>query len=274
MFTLKSTSPTFRLPQSRDGRFCLFTNIKRILMMGFLLLPHLLVADEVKVDHSAFDVLLKKYVVDDRVDYQKFLADKNALELYLKQLDTIDYKKLNNNEQLALFINAYNAYTISLILDNYSDKLKSIKDLKSPWDTKFCRIGGEKFSLNDIENKFLREQLKEPRIHFAINCASISCPPLQKFAFQGDLIESQLMEVTKKFINSPFGVKINGQNLELSQIFNWFKKDFEKNGISLVSFIYQYFNLETQKTLPDISKITISYQEYQWNLNDVNKERK
>lgn len=225
-------------------------------------------------NHTIFDELLKKYVVGDRVNYQGFQSDIKLLREYLKQFETIEVKDFNKNEKLALYINAYNAFTIELILKNYDKSLKSIKDIKSPWDIKFCNMGGILYSLNDIENKFLREQLKESRIHFAINCASISCPPLQPYAFFADKIDDQLNEVTKKFMMNPLGVIINKDTMEVSQIFNWFKGDFETKDKSVTSYITQYLPVETQNKLLEFKNIKLKYQEYNWKLNETIKESK
>lgn len=240
----------------------------------FVFLITFVSAAEPQPDHQIFDRLLKKFVKENLVDYSGFLDDRKILQDYLKQFDSVSISKLNKSEQLALFINAYNAFTIELILENYSLKLKSINDIKKPWDIKFCSIEGKKYSLNDIENHFLREKLKEPRIHFAINCASISCPPLQVYAFSPEKIEEQLTEVTFNFMKNPLGVKVNKEVFEISKIFNWFKVDFESKDKTIISFILQYLSPEIKKNISDISKITIKYQEYNWNLNEWKGEGK
>jgi hypothetical protein len=209
-----------------------------------------------------WDALLKKHVKENCVNYENFRKDKKELEIYLKQFESIILKNYNEKEQLALFINAYNAFTIDLILTHYTSTLKSIKDIKNPWGNKICNIGGTNYSLDEIEHQFLREKLKEPRIHFAINCASISCPPLQPYAFLPDKIDTQLTEVTIKFINSPQGTKITDDKIEISQIFNWFKKDFDSEKATVTTFISNYL-----KPTKDISKHKIIYLEYDWNLN-------
>lgn len=241
-------------------------SLKTLILFLLLLLGHFKTFAEQLPNHKLWDVLLKKHVKTNGVDYENFLKDKKALEFYLKQFESISLKEFNEKEQLALFINAYNAFTVDLILSNYSNTLKSIKDIKNPWDNKIYNIAGTKYSLNEIEHKFLRENLKEPRIHFAINCASISCPPLQPYAFLPNQIESQLSDVTTKFINSPQGVRITENKIEISQIFNWFKKDFETEKTTLTNFISKFLNPSL-----DISKHKISYIEYNWNLNKTEK---
>ena len=235
----------------------------------FLLLINILPAADPQPNHLIVDGLLKKHVKNNSVDYKSFLLDRVVLQVYLKQFETVIIKNLTRNEKLALYINAYNAFTIDLILENYKKPIKSIKDISSPWDTKFCNIGGVKFSLNEIENKFLREEFNEPRFHFAINCASISCPPLQPFAYFPDKLDDQLTEATTNFMKNPLGVNILNKKLEVSKIFDWYKADFETKESNATSFIFKYLSKEQKENLPELNKITLSYQKYNWNLNDI-----
>jgi len=213
-------------------------------------------------NHMLWDALLKKHVKKNGVDYDSFKKDKKELDDYLKQFEAISLTDFNDKEQLALFINAYNGFTIQLILQHYTSNLKSIKDIKNPWNNKIYNIAGVKYSLDEIEHKFLREKLKEPRIHFAINCASVSCPPLQPFAFLPDKIEEQLTEVTVKFINSSEGVKFLNNEIAISQLFDWFKKDFETDKTTVKDYIAGYL-----KPSKDISKFKVSFISYNWTLN-------
>ena len=134
------------------------------------------------VDNSLYAGLLKKYVKDGVVNYQGFKKEESVFDKYLKVLEQVDSKILSRNEQFAFYINAYNAWTIKLILSGYPG-IKSIKDMgslfKSPWKKKICRIGGKVITLDDIEHNILRPLFKDPRVHFAINCAAKSCPPLR-----------------------------------------------------------------------------------------------
>ena len=133
------------------------------------------------VDNSIWALLLEKYVKTGVVNYQGFKTDEESLNQYLKVLEKIDPDTLSTNEQFAFYVNAYNAWTIKLILSGYPG-IKSIKDLgslfKTPWKKKICRIDGDIITLDDIEHKIIRPRFKDPRVHFAINCASKSCPPL------------------------------------------------------------------------------------------------
>lgn len=217
-------------------------------------------ASIVPVDHSIWDMLLKKYVdADGNVDYKNFGKDQEQLENYLNYLSqNVPSKTASKEERLAYFINLYNAGTIKLILKNYP--IKSIKDIKNPWDQKFIVLGDIKISLGEIEHEILRK-LKEPRIHFAINCASYSCPKLINKAYTADQLESQLQEAAVIFINDPKRNRISENKAEVSQIFNWFKKDFTVDG-SLVSYLNQFAKVPFHNT----NKFT--FLSYDWSLNE------
>lgn len=221
--------------------------------------------------HQIFDELLKKYVSEDGlVNYKGFIKDKEKLEEYLDLLsnNAPDRQKWSKDQQLSYWINAYNAFTIKLIVDNYP--VKSIKDLdpkvsiplvNTVWHIKFFKIGGEDASLDEIEHKILRKEFDEPRIHFAINCASVSCPILLNEAFLPEKIDFQLDKVAKSFINDPSRNKIKSNSIEISQIFSWFKGDFTKNG-SLIDYLNRYSNVKISQNAK------ISHLNYDWSLNE------
>jgi len=229
-----------------------------------------------KFDHSAFNALLKKHVdADGWVNYDGLLQDKAQLDSYIKSLqaNTPDEKTWSKDEQLAYWINAYNAFTVDLVLQHYP--LKSIKDIgskiqipfvNSPWDIKFIELGGEKMDLNNIEHGIIRKKFNEPRIHFAVNCASYSCPLLRNEAYTSDKLDAQLDEQTKRFINDPTRNKISAKKAQLSKIFSWYNKDFTKNS-TLKEFIAKYADADVTKSTK------ISYLDYQWQLNS-NKNKK
>lgn len=159
------------------------------------------------VDNSLYAELLAKYVKDGVVDYQGFKKEEQKLDQYLDLLDKTDPAELSRNEQYAYYINVYNVYTLKLILDNFKDgkPLDSIKDIgglfKSPWKIDFVKAGGKVYKLDDIEHNVLRPTFKDPRVHFAVNCASKSCPPLISVPYQGDTLDQQLDENTISFLN-------------------------------------------------------------------------
>ena len=216
---------------------------------------------EVIVDHSVWDGLLKKHVDNfGRVDYKGFQKDKAQLTEYLTMLSKQQPKeRWSVQELLAYYINTYNAYTVNLILENYP--VKSIKDINGPWTKGIVPIGDTDLSLGGIENGILRK-MNEPRIHFAINCASYSCPKLLNEAFVPSKIDRQLERVTKEFINSDKN-DIRSQNPKLSSIFDWYRKDFIVNGkVDVIAYINRYS--DTKITL----ETSIEYKNYDWNLNE------
>ena len=211
------------------------------------------------ISHQAFNNLLQKYVSNDgKVNYKGLKNDKTALETYL----TILAKKIpdntwNKNAALAYWINAYNAFTLKLIVDNYP--LKSITNLSGgkPWDVKNIELAGKKYSLNNIENDIIRPTYKDARIHFAVNCAAVSCPPLSNIAFTEANINGLLNTRTKLFINSSANT-ITASKIKISKIFDWYKADFE----DVPAFINKYSTIKT------ITNTGIEFNDYNWNLNE------
>lgn len=211
-------------------------------------------------DHSIFNELLKKHVSKaGNVNYKGFKSDSKTLQNYIELLKTQQpTDSWTQNDKLAYWINAYNALTINLILRNYPTK--SIKDIKDPWDQRLWKLGDKWQNLNDIEHEILRK-MNEPRIHFAIVCASVSCPKLQNEAFTAANLDEQLTNATKEFLADTSKNELSKDNIKISKIFKWFKKDFEKNG-NLIDFLNQYANIEISE------KAKKSYTDYNWNLND------
>ncbi|WP_243398888.1 DUF547 domain-containing protein [Hanstruepera neustonica] len=212
------------------------------------------------MDHNLWTSFLQKHVsITGQVDYKNILADDTELKAYIQQLNNnTPNKNWSKNETLAYWINAYNALTIDLILRNYP--VKSIKDIKDPWDQKYYSFNGQMLSLNQIEHDILRK-MDEPRIHFAIVCASESCPKLLNEAYVTNKLEEQLTNATKTFVNDNSKNIIRSNQLELSKIFKWFTKDFKQQG-SLIDFLNQY------SAVPISDDAKISYLEYNWDLND------
>ena len=220
------------------------------------------------VDHSLYAGLLKKYVKDGVVNYQGFKNEESVLDKYLKVLEDVDSKTLSRNEQFAFYVNAYNAWTIKLILSGYPG-VKSIEDLgnifKRPWEKKICRIDGDVITLDDIEHKILRPRFKDPRVHFAINCAALSCPPLISEPYRGDTLDRQLDHSARAFINNPQRNYLEDNTLYISKIFKWFSKDFDND---VIGFLIKYAKEDLKKELEaKRSKIKIKYLDYDWSLN-------
>ncbi len=223
------------------------------------------------VKHELWDSLLQKHVTEDgQVDYKGIIHDSLKFNRYIQLLKNNhpNEKHWTKQEQLAYWINAYNAFTVQLIIDNYP--VKSIKDIKNGipfvntvWDIKFIKIEGATYDLNNIEHGIIRKKFDEPRIHFAVNCASISCPRLRNEAFTADKLEAQLSDNAKYFLANP--VKNNfddPKNIRLSKLLKWYGGDFkggDYNGVR--GFIKKYGPAHA----PDAN---IDYLDYDWNLND------
>lgn len=209
-------------------------------------------------DHTLFDKILGKYVSSTgKVNYKGLKSDKKLLDQYLSELKKSPASKASKNEKLAFWINAYNAFTLKMIIDNYP--VKSITSLYTgkPWDHPWIIIDNKTYSLNDIEHKIIRPQFKEPRIHFAVNCASVSCPPLANKAYTAENLESMLEKATSSFINSKENI-ITSSAIKLSPLFDWYKVDFG----DVRNFISKYSKIKPSKSA------TISFLEYNWNLNE------
>lgn len=211
--------------------------------------------------HSEWNALLKKYVTDaGNVDYKSFGNEKSALNSYIEKLgNNAPADSWSKKERLAYYINLYNAATVKLILDNYPTK--SIKDINKPWGTKWVHVGDTKYSLGNIEHKILRK-MNEPRIHFAINCASYSCPKLLNVAFTADNMETLLQKATNEFINDTKRNKISTNKIQLSNIFKWYKKDFTGNE-TLIEYLNTYLTTKIN------NNADIDYLKYDWSLNEA-----
>lgn len=226
-------------------------------------------SDSHPVSHEIWNSLVQKHASENgKVNYTGFIRDSVQLNNYLSLLKNNhpNDKNWSKKEQIAFWINAYNAFTVKLITDHYP--LKSIKDIKnglpfinSVWDIKFIKIEGATYDLNNVEHSILRTKFEEPRIHFAINCASVSCPNLRNEAYMADRLEDQLTEQARYFLSDSTKNKITAEKIELSSIFSWFKKDFTKEG-SLIDFLNQYAPLEISQNAET------DYLDYDWNLNE------
>jgi len=225
-------------------------------------------ASAAAVDHTLYAGLLNKYNRNGQVDYAGFKKDEARLDDYLDRLAKIDPQSLSRDEQFAYYANAYNAWTIKLILSGYPG-VESIKDLgslfKSPWKKKFVKLDGKVITLDHIEHDILRPQFKDPRVHMAVNCASKGCPPLWSEPFMGDRLDEQLNAATRNFINNPGFNRLEGNTLYVSKIFKWFSEDFEDN---VIGFVEKYAEGELKRTIKaNRSTIEVEYLDYDWSLN-------
>ena len=214
---------------------------------------------------SVFNNLLKKYVTKTGiVDYKSFNGQ--ILKKHITYLENTSPKlSWSNNKQKAFWINAYNAYTIYLVLHAIrAEKIKSIMDInkkgKIAWKIPFVKVGKKTYTLNYIEHEILRKTFSDPKIHFGINCASISCPKLSNKAFTEENIEIELTRLMKDFINDTSKNKIFQNEVQISPIFDWYNDDFTKKG-SLINFLNNYSKTEIS------TKAKISFLKYDWTLN-------
>ncbi len=259
-----------------------------LLGVAFLGLFSSLASAATTFDHGQWDALLKQHVRPlnggqaTQVDYQGFADDNVLLKGYLAELSQVtqaEFDRLPTDEQLAFLINAYNAWTVDLILTKWPD-LDSIKELgrffRSPWSKSFIPLLGETRSLDDIEHVMIRgsDRYQDPRIHFAVNCASIGCPALRNQAYTGEQLEAQLEQQTQLFLEDRSRNRIEGGKLALSSIFKWYREDFEKGWKgydSLEQFLVHYaaslsLSPEDTKQLTE-KKMSIRFLDYDWALN-------
>lgn len=245
-------------------------------------------------DGSAWTALLKKHVVlvdegkASRVDYAGFAADRAALDAYAAMLSAVPkatFDRLTPHRQMAFLINAYNVYTIELILTRYP-KLASIKDLgnllNSPWKQRFVPLFGGKVSLDAIEHEMLRApgRYDDPRIHFAVNCASISCPMLRDEAFVGDRLDQQLDDQARRFMADRKRNRYDAKShtLQVSKLFDWYGEDFSKGHRGIAStgaFFARYADVladaADDREAIRTQRAPITFVDYDWNLNDAKR---
>jgi len=231
------------------------------------------------IDFTLWDELLRQYVDEKgQVNYFAWKQEQPTILadwlLSIAQPDiNIIHPSTNIYEKLAFWINLYNAFTITTILENYPIKSVLPRILGIPnwfsflrfFQRQIYRVSGNYYSLSGIENKILREKLQEPRIHFAIVCASIGCPLLRNAAYSSELVQQQLDDDTRRFINNPEKVSYDEKNniLYCSKIFKWYRSDFLKTAPSIPEYIRHYFNND----LPINASTPVKYLYYDWNLN-------
>ena len=210
------------------------------------------------LDHAEWNELLRTHVsATGRVDYQGFRNDRAKLDAYLSELAANrPARSAPRAEQLAYYINAYNAYTIQLILDNWP--LKSIRDIGEPWDKPFVKLGDQTLTLNQLEHELIRPRFNEPRIHFALVCAAKSCPPLANRAYTAGNLESMLESRTRAFLrNERFNVT-QEEVAVLSPLFDWYEEDFGD--------VREYVNGYLERPMRE--GVPIRFGEYDWGLNN------
>jgi len=235
-------------------------------------------ADTREIDHRAWQVFLDKYLDTkhpsgiNRMNYGAVTAeDRRSLEMYLRRLETTPISAYNRREQLAYWINSYNALTVSVVLQQYP--VSSIRSIKlppglftiGPWSAKLVSVEGEKISLNDVEHRILRPIWRDPRIHYGINCASLGCPNLAGMAYTGENVERLLTENAIAFINHPRGVSFKEGRLVVSSIYDWFEEDFGGNRAAVLAHLVQYARADLSDRLKTYDGPIDD--RYEWGLN-------
>jgi hypothetical protein len=225
------------------------------------------------IDHQAWDALLKKHVVvldggkASRVDYAGMAKDREALKRYLDSLSAATPKEFAAEgpaAQMAFLINAYNAFMVEKILTRYPD-VRSVWDFGklfgNPFKDRFFNLFGNAMSLDDIEHETLRKNYREPRIHYAVNCASIGCPMLREEAYAASRLEQQLEEQAMRFLSDRSRNRWREGRLEVSKIFDWYGRDFEPRD----AYFRRYAGA---LGMPAGAAPALSFLDYDWSLND------
>lgn len=231
-----------------------------------------------RVDHRDWSAFLNRYVTPDaqgvnRVAYgQVSPADRARLDGYLTRLQSVDPASLTRDQQLAYWINLYNALTVDLILENYP--VASIRDITDgafsfgPWDRPLTMVAGQTLTLNEIEHRIIRPTFDEPRIHYALNCAAVGCPNLMNRAWQAKTLERDLATAEHAYVNDPRGVRFDARGrLVLSKIYIWFREDFGVNEKAVIAYLETAAEPELRARLVETPRV--SAYEYNWALNDA-----
>jgi Protein of unknown function, DUF547 len=230
------------------------------------------------VDHSAWQKILDRYVAPSPDGINLFAygrvsaSDRKALKAYLSALQAVKVTTLNADEQRAFWINFYNALTIDVVLDHYP--VKSIRDISlggfftvGPWKKELLVVEGRKLSLDNIEHDILRKVWRDPRVHYAVNCASMGCPNLMAKPFTAVTLDRMLTHGARGYINHPRGARVDGGKLYLSQIYSWYRKDFGTTDAEVIRHIAVYAEPKLKKQLAGID--AIAGYDYDWSLNEA-----
>lgn len=223
--------------------------------------------------HEEWDRLLAGGTVDGLVDYDYVHVHRQELEAYLERVARADLASLEADHLMALLMNAYNALTVRSILDAWP--VDSIRDIDGVWTGTKHTVGGQELTLDEIEHNLLRPFWKDPRIHFGVNCASMSCAPLPPWAFTGDEVDAQLDERTGAFLSSPENVRIEGEALLVSKYFEWYGSDFTAPGWApradtIPAFIAVYTRPEVEAFIEEHDgDPPLEFMDYDWSLNQA-----
>ena len=226
---------------------------------------------ESKIDNHQYAELLNKHARDGLVDYASFKTEHPKLKAYLAYLARINPDDLSRDDAFAYYINLYNAATIDLVLENYPG-IDSIKDIGgffgNPWKIEFIVLKGKKVHLDHVEHEILRPRYKDPRLHFAVNCASLGCPPLHAKPFEGRTLDATLDELTRQNMADPAHTRLEGDDLYVSKVFDWFGEDWGGTQ-DKVAFVQKYSSGEQAAKIEQLGgRLDLKYSGWDWTLND------
>lgn len=244
--------------------------MRRTILAAFVVVLWALPA--MAVDHSAFDRILKAHVKDGLVDYKGLAADKSALADYVASLGSIDASELSRPAKMALYINAYNACTLLMVLDNGGADLKSVQDIPEDkrWKDKRWKIAGKVYSLDEIVNDVLRLQFKDARIHAALNQAAKGSPPMRAEAYNGGRLRKQLDDQTKVWINDRSDVYVKDGVLHLNDVFRQYEDDFKVSAMGAGRFVTHFADAKLKADIEPLGPLPkIEYIEFDWSLNQA-----
>jgi hypothetical protein len=266
LFILLGLSPSCGAPASRPASGEIADQVRASLESG-----------EASFDQTTLDRLLAGGTRDGRVDYGYFQDHRTELDAYLERVAEADLAALDPDQLMALLINAYNALTIRSILDHWP--VESIRDIDGVWTRVEHRVGRHELTLDQIEHNLLRPFFKDPRIHFAVNCASVSCAPLPPWAYTGEALNQQLEGRTRSFLSDPANVRVEGGTLLVSKYFDWYGEDFTAEGWepradTIPAFIARYTRPEVRQFIEARIETSdgappIRFLDYDWSLNSV-----
>lgn len=235
---------------------------KKIILLILIVCP--LFTFSQYINYNFYEDFLNKYVSDEGyVDYDAIHENQEDFKILISRFEMLPVQEnWSKNQQLAHWINVYNVYSMKLILDYFP--ISSIKDIADSFNYRFIPHKGQLLSLNYIEKEILSKTLDE-RIHFAINCASLSCPKLNRTPFYADTVENQLEMAAFDFINDASKNTITKKEIKISKIFDWFRVDFLKNNASIIDYINRYSKIKIKHNA------ALNYSEYNWGLNSQMK---
>jgi hypothetical protein len=243
-----------------------------------LWVPKKATADAFDQTHARYAAVLTNFVRNGRVDYARLHAAPEGLDAYLNELASIkpeDFASWKRENRLALLLNLYNARTLRLIIDHYP--IKSIRSIGAlpgaAWRQLVVRFGGQVMTLDHLENDIIRAEYHEPRIHFALVCAALSCPPLRAEPYVGEQLNEQLDDQGKQFLGTAEMNRLDAaaQTLWLSPIFKWYKPDFTGVASSLEEYVKPFLPAESRQALQRTSHVKVHFTEYDWNLNEMKR---